>query len=143
MEMKYILKNVVFETLQALYMIVWIPIHFSPSDSIWIDTERYELMCWFYVLINLMYYIVFYLDKRHFEMQFNSHVLGAWSAVYEPNSIQATTLTSRENAAAAESTKTSENFTISLTDKLNDTKDEASNNKIKEAESKEKETKAK
>lgn len=36
-------------------------------------------MVWWYALINLLYYIILYLDKRYFEMQFNSHIIGGWN----------------------------------------------------------------
>lgn len=85
MEMKYILKNVIFNTLQAVYFIVFVPIYFSPSDSpVYVDYDRYELKVWFYLILNFLYYVTFYLDKRYFEMQFLSQVLGGWSKVYEP-----------------------------------------------------------
>jgi len=67
--MKFICKNILFETFQALYYIIWIPIHFLPYDnSVNVDYNKYELMTWFYGLIFLMYYITFWLDKRYFEM---------------------------------------------------------------------------
>jgi len=96
MEMKYICKNIIFDTLQALYYIIWVPIHFLPADnSVHVDFDRYELMAWFYLLANLMYYLVFYLDKRHFEMQFNSHVLGGWNRVYDPTTSESVSLCER------------------------------------------------
>ena len=83
-EVKYVVKSIVFNSLQAVYYIIWVPIHFSPSDgSVYIDYERYELMVWFYVLVNLLYYSAFYLEKRYFEMQFQAQVLGSWTRVYE------------------------------------------------------------
>jgi hypothetical protein len=84
MEMKYICKTVIFDCCQALYFIIFIPIYFSFGENVvYIDYEQYEVMSWFYFLINLIYYSVYYLDKRNFEMQFNSHVLGGWNHVYD------------------------------------------------------------
>jgi len=85
-EMKYIFKSIVFDSLQALYLIVLIPIYFGPSNSIYVDFEQYEMMSYFYLSVNSMYYLVYYLDKRYFEMQFNSHVIGGWNRLFEENS---------------------------------------------------------
>lgn len=86
MEMKYMVKNIIFNTLQAIYYIIWIPIHFSPDESpVHIDFERYELMVWFYLILNFLYYVAYYLDKRYFEMQFLSQALGGWQRVYHHN----------------------------------------------------------
>ena len=84
MEMKYICKTVLFDCFQAIYFIIFIPIYFTSSDNtVFIDYEQYEVMSWFYFLINMIYYCVYYLDKRNFEMQFNSHVLGEWTHIYD------------------------------------------------------------
>ena len=63
-----------------------------------IEFERYELMSWFYLIANLIYYAVFYLDKRYFEMQFNSHVMGYWTKIYEFTHIDSTKLIKKPNA---------------------------------------------
>ena len=82
--MKYICKTIIFECVQALYFIVFIPIYFSfGENTVFIDYEQYEVMGWFYFVINLIYYCAYYLDKRNFEMQFNSHVLGEWNHIYD------------------------------------------------------------
>lgn len=79
---------IIYDTLQALYYIIFVPIHFC-EEGVYVDMDKYELMCWYYLLINLIYYMVFYLDKRHFEMQFNSNVIGRWKKIFDNNSFEA------------------------------------------------------
>ena len=84
--MGYMMKTVVFSSINAVYLIVWIPVYFTDSENpVFYDSDRYETMTWFYLLLNLIYYSVWYLDKRHFEMQFNSHILGGWDKVIPPD----------------------------------------------------------
>ena len=61
------------------------PVYFTDSENpVYYDSDCYESLTWFYLVANLIYYCVWYLDKRYFEMQFNSHVLGGWEKVVPP-----------------------------------------------------------
>jgi hypothetical protein len=76
--MKYLVKTILFDCFNCLYIVIFVPIYFAPSE-VYVDRERYESLTWFYFFINLMYYCILNLDKRAFEMQFNAHVMGSWS----------------------------------------------------------------
>lgn len=80
--MKYMSKTVVFDTLQAVYFIVILPPYFS-SDKVYNDYTFFIFMSFIYLLTNFVYYSVYYLEKRNQEMQFNSHIIGAWSKVFD------------------------------------------------------------
>ena len=85
-EIKYLTKTILFDCFNVLYLVIFVPIYFAPSE-VYVDRERYESLAWFYFFINLMYYSILILDKRAFEMQFNAHVMGSWSQVFESETV--------------------------------------------------------
>lgn len=88
MEMKYILKTIVYDCFRVVYFNVFVPIYFANQHArlndrgnFYVNYGRFYKFAFCQFMLNFLYYSTLYLYKRNFEMQFNSHVLGYWQKV--------------------------------------------------------------